>query len=240
MLRRTLPLVAALALPLAALAACGGDDSSDATTTVAATATTAPAAGADTTTAATTTDDSAPDDTPADTAASVTVTVATVTEDTAAGDGGDAACGGLSAADVSTAAGGVPFDVASDTSVDEDTSCVFTSATGTYGISVSSEGTATYLGGELDGLDEAAALAQLGEAQQLVLEDGATVNTITLAGHQVVTVAGTNATGGAPSGTAATVVDGTVTVVTADGSTLGADGAQLAAVAANVLTAAIG
>lgn len=233
MLRRTLPLVAALALPLATLAACGGDDSGDATTTVAATATTAPAAGSDTSTAATT-DDTAPDDT----AASVTVTVATVTEDTA-GNGGDAACGGLSAADVSTAAGGVPFDVASDTSVDQDTSCVFSSASGDYGIAVSSEGTATYLGGALEGLDEAGAIEQLGEAQQLVLEDGATVNTITLAGHQVVMVAGTSSTGGAASGSAATVVDGTVTVVTANGILLGADGAQLASVAANVLAAAI-
>ena len=62
-------------------------------------------------------------------------------------------CNGLSAAEVSAAAGGA-FDTAEDASAGSDVSCLFSSSTTGDSVVVLTESTATYLGGALNGLPE--------------------------------------------------------------------------------------
>ena len=198
---------------LATLTACGGGDSTEPEPTSA--ETTAEATAAETT-------DEASD-----------VESETAAESEEAGDGEAAACGDLTTADISTATGGLEFTEASDTSVDQDVTCTFSSLTATYGISVSQESTGTLIGGELEGLPTAEANAKLQLLAEMTLTDPNT-SAIAVAGTDGIVTTGTTLIG-SPTAVAAVVIGDQVYRVTVDGSEI----TEPAAVAAAILDLAV-
>ena len=196
---------------LATLTACGGGDSTEATTAE----TTAEAAAVEPT-------DEASD-----------VESETTAESVEAGDGEVAACGELTTADISTATGGLEFTEASDTSVDQDVTCTFSSLTATYGVSVSQESTGTLIGGELEGLPTAEANAKLQLLAEMTLTDPNT-SAIAVAGTDGIVTTGTTLIG-SPTAVAAVVIGDQVYRVTVDGSEI----TEPAAVAAAILDLAV-
>ena len=198
---------------LTSLTACGGGDSPEPEATT--TETTAEATAAETT-------DEASD-----------VESETTAESVEAGDGEVAACGELTTADISTATGGLEFTEASDTSVDQDVTCTFSSLTATYGISVSQESTGTLIGGELEGLPTAEANAKLQLLAEMTLTDPNT-SAIAVAGTDGIVTTGTTLIG-SPTAVAAVVIGDQVYRVTVDGSEI----TEPAAVAAAILDLAV-
>lgn len=189
----------------------------------------------------TATDDTAA---PIDTAGA-TETVApagtTVTDDAGddAGDGdGAAICGEISAAEVGAAVGAGDFDSADDSSVDADTTCLYFNSTGFYGVSISTEPADSYLSGEVDGLSLDDALSRLELALTLTMDDGATIVRVPVGDGEAVVATGTDSILGAPKGAGATVVDGRVIVIEADGAELSPDAAGFAPIVTNLLTLA--
>ncbi len=205
-----------------AMTACGSADSTDTT----------PAA-----------DGSLVDASPVESAApdvSATSTTGTVATE-AAGTGDPAAiCGGLSAADVGAAAGVGNFDSADDLSVDADVTCLFSNSTSVFGITVSTEPTASFLAGELDGLSIEESLAELESTQTLFLEPGYTAERIVVAGTPAVVVTGIDLVQGEANGFAATVIDGVVHTATASGTDLGTEPASFSPIVTTVLELAVG
>ena len=142
-------------------------------------------------------------------------------------------CNDLSPADISTAAGGAPFDTVNDVSIDTERSCLFTAQTQIYGVTVSIEATETFLAGDLVGLGSTEMNSMLEQLHTMTLSESQAVP-LTVAGSEGVLLTGPAMTGGATA-SAAIVVDGEVVQVTADGEALG----DLAAVTTAVLEAAL-
>lgn len=134
----------------------------------------------------------------------------------------DAECGGLTGAEIGAAAGVGTFDVASDISVDTDSTCLFRNSIDIYGVTVSTETTEDYLMGDLVGESLDDALTFLGSFHESAF-DGPTVKRVTAGGVDAVVVSGPSMIGGDNSATIASVVDGVVVTVDADGSALAAD-----------------
>ena len=160
---------------------------------------------------------------------------------TADDGGGDtsATCGGLSASDVGAASGTGDIDSADDVSVDTDVSCLFSNAMTGFGVTVATQATSDYLGGELDGVTIDEALAQLESTETLVLEDGATATRVTVGGSPTVVVTGADSLLADPRAFAATVVDGVIIQVTASGGDSPEQNADLASVVTAVLELAV-
>lgn len=178
---------------------------------------------------------------PTDTTDTTDVTETAAPVDTADGAGegdGAAVCGGISAADVGAAVGAGDFDSAEDLSIDAETTCIFTNSTGFYGVSIATEPSDTYLVGELDGLTLDEALTRLELVLTAPMDDGATIVRVPVGDGEALVVTGTDSILGAPKGAGATVVDGRVIIIDADGSELAADAAGFAPIITNLLALA--
>lgn len=218
LLRSSRPARRAVVVTLALLAvtasACGSDSDSDAATTE------APTAEATTPVVTNAPADTSPAGTSPDTV-----------------DASSPECNGLSAAEVGAAAGGA-FDSADDVSVDADHSCLFSDSMTGDGVVLLRQGADTYLAGSLDGAPIDEALTTL-EASYTTVMDEPTASRPTIGGSPAVVVAGTSSIAGTPVAYAATVVDGEVIEVSADGAGLAADAAGFVPIVTAVLELAV-
>ena len=165
------------------------------------------------------------------------------TTDDGGGDdgGGDASetCGGLSASDVGAASGTGDIDSADDVSIDTDVSCLFSNEMTGFGVTVATQATSDYLGGELDGVTIDEALAELESTETTFLADGATATRVTVGGSPAVVVTGADSLLADPRAFAGTVVDGVIIQVTASGGDSPEQNADLASVVTGVLELAL-
>lgn len=160
--------------------------------------------------------------------------------DTESGDGsGSEECGGLSAADVGAAVGAGDFTSATDVSIDGDVSCSFGNPTEVYGVGVASESTSTYLAGEFEGLTPAETLDELELVVTTGFAEDATTSRVTVDGNDAVLVLGSFAMADGVGGRIATVADGNVVIVDADGSALASDASGFEPIVTNVLALAL-
>lgn len=145
-------------------------------------------------------------------------------------------CAGISTATMAQWVGGPVFDAADDITIDPglgDSSCIFSTLTGSHSVLVEKNELATYLGGELATVPEAEAMSTLQEALTLSSTDPEITST-TVAGRTATVITATTFTGGS-NGLAYTIVDGTLVIVTAEGAELAATDGGLGGTATRVL-----
>jgi hypothetical protein len=148
-------------------------------------------------------------------------------------------CGDLSASDVSAASGSGDIDSADDVSIDTDVTCLFSNQMTGFGVTVTTQATRDYLGGELDGVTIDEALAALESTAYASLQDGATATRVTAGGSPTVVVTGADSLLADPRAFAATVVNGVIIQVSAGGGDSPDQNADLASVVTAVLELAV-
>lgn len=145
-------------------------------------------------------------------------------------------CAGISTATMAQWVGGPAFDAADDITIDPelgDSSCIFSTLTGSHSVLVERNQLQTYLGGELAALPEAEAMTQLEQALTLSSTDPE-ITSVTVGGRAATVITATTFTGGT-NGMAFTVVDGALVIVTAEGDELSSTDGGLGGTAARIL-----
>ncbi|AZI57324.1 hypothetical protein EH165_03265 [Nakamurella antarctica] len=148
-------------------------------------------------------------------------------------------CSLISPSDVTTAIGAGNFDSASDISIGSTRACLYTTATGSYGLTITAESVKTYLGGDLANLAPTAAIATMVTAQSLSLDD-VTTSDESVAGFPATRFAGTSAVTAVAVGYAVTVVNGVAITVSADGAELSSAPTTLGSYALAALRVIVG